>query len=136
MKTLDAATMAVLVIGGLNWLLVGLFEFDLVAWIFGGMDFGETNVASRIVYVLVGLCQLYWVPRLPALLRASEGAVAATWLTLGDPRRPWALPRWRHAQVAGRPGWERGPGPSGLGYLGRDLLARIEWDRAPITGGL
>ncbi len=73
MKTLDAATMAVLVIGGLNWLLVGLFEFDLVAWIFGGMDFGETNVASRIVYVLVGLCALYWVPRLPALLRASEG---------------------------------------------------------------
>lgn len=68
MKALDGLTMAVLVVGGLNWLLVGAFEWDLVAWIFGGMEFGETNVASRIVYVLVGVCALYWIPRLPALL--------------------------------------------------------------------
>ena len=68
MKALDGITMAVLIVGGLNWLLVGVFEFDLVAWIFGGMEFGETNVASRIVYILVGVCALYWVPRLPALL--------------------------------------------------------------------
>ncbi len=68
MKGLDGVTMAVLVVGGLNWLLVGIFEFDLVAWIFGGLDFGEVNVASRIVYVLVGLCALYWIPRLPAPL--------------------------------------------------------------------
>jgi uncharacterized membrane protein YuzA (DUF378 family) len=68
MKALDGLTMAVLVVGGLNWLLVGAFEWDLVAWIFGGMEFGETNVASRIVYVLVGVSALYWIPRLPALL--------------------------------------------------------------------
>ena len=72
MKGLDGITMAVLVVGGLNWLLVGLFEWDLVAWIFGGMEFGETNVASRIVYVLVGLCALYWIPRLPALLARAD----------------------------------------------------------------
>lgn len=68
MKGLDGVTMAVLIVGGLNWLLVGVVEFDLVAWVFGGMEFGEVNAASRIVYVLVGLCALYWIPRLPALL--------------------------------------------------------------------
>lgn len=74
MKGLDGLTMAVLIVGGLNWLLVGVFEWDLVAWIFGGMEFGETNVASRIVYILVGVCALYWIPRLPALLsQAGHG---------------------------------------------------------------
>jgi uncharacterized protein len=74
MKGLDGLTMAVLVVGGLNWLLVGIFEFDLVAWIFGGMEFGETNVASRVVYILVGVCALYWIPRLPALLTKASRA--------------------------------------------------------------
>lgn len=74
MKGLDSLTMAVLVVGGLNWLLVGIFEFDLVAWIFDGMEFGEVNVGSRIVYVLVGLCALYWIPRLPALLSRTRHA--------------------------------------------------------------
>ena len=73
LKGLDSLTMAVLIVGGLNWLLVGIFEFDLVAWIFGGMEFGETNAASRIVYILVGACALYWIPRLPALLRQVSG---------------------------------------------------------------
>ena len=45
--------LVLLVIGGLNWLLVGLFEFDLVAAIFGPM-----TAMSRIVYVLVGLSAL------------------------------------------------------------------------------
>lgn len=44
-----------LIIGGLNWLLVGLFGADLFVWIFGGMD----HIVSRIVYVLVGLSALY-----------------------------------------------------------------------------
>jgi uncharacterized membrane protein YuzA (DUF378 family) len=73
MKGLDSLTMAVLIVGGLNWLLVGLFEFDLVAWIFGGMEFGETNVGSRIIYIIVGACAIYWIPRLPALLRQASG---------------------------------------------------------------
>lgn len=43
-----------LVVGGLNWLLVGLFQWDLVATLFGGM----ASAVSRVVYVLVGLAAL------------------------------------------------------------------------------
>lgn len=65
---LDGVVMALLIVGGLNWGLVAIAEFDLVAWIFGGMDFGETNAASRIVYGLVGLAAVYEVLRLPMLI--------------------------------------------------------------------
>jgi uncharacterized membrane protein YuzA (DUF378 family) len=65
---LDWVVMTLLIVGGLNWGLVAIAEFDLVAWIFGGMDFGETNAASRIVYGLVGLAALYEALRLPMLL--------------------------------------------------------------------
>lgn len=68
---LDGVVMALLIVGGLNWGLVAIAEFDLVAWIFGGMDFGETNAASRIVYGLVGLAAIYEALRLPVLLRGS-----------------------------------------------------------------
>jgi uncharacterized membrane protein YuzA (DUF378 family) len=57
-KTLGMITLALVIIGALNWLLVGLFEFDLVAAIVG-RDFGEVNVISRIIYILVGLSGLY-----------------------------------------------------------------------------
>lgn len=55
MKALDRIALTILVIGGLNWLLVGLFQIDLVATLFGGPE----TVGARIVYVLVGLCALY-----------------------------------------------------------------------------
>ncbi|MCC5895485.1 MAG: DUF378 domain-containing protein [Alkalibacterium sp.] len=55
MKTLDRIALVILIIGGVNWLLVGLIQFDLVAEIFGGQD----NILARIVYVLVGLAALY-----------------------------------------------------------------------------
>ena len=55
MKSLDVIIAALLIIGGLNWGLVGLFQFDLVATIFGG----ESAILSRIVYSLVGLSALY-----------------------------------------------------------------------------
>lgn len=58
MKTLDLTAGALLIVGGLNWGLVALAEFDLVAWIFGE-DFGTTTAASRIVYGLVGLSAVY-----------------------------------------------------------------------------
>jgi uncharacterized membrane protein YuzA (DUF378 family) len=58
MKGLNAAALALLVVGGLNWGLVAVAEFDLVAWIFGE-EFGTTNAASRIVYGLVGLAAVY-----------------------------------------------------------------------------
>jgi uncharacterized membrane protein YuzA (DUF378 family) len=50
MKTLYWITLILLVVGGLNWLLVGLFDFDLVAAVFG-----EMSALSRLVYVVVGL---------------------------------------------------------------------------------
>ncbi|MGO8795110.1 MAG: DUF378 domain-containing protein [Candidatus Sulfotelmatobacter sp.] len=58
MKTLDVAAAVLLVVGGLNWGLVGAAHFDLVATIFG-MKFGETSALSSIVYLLVGLSALY-----------------------------------------------------------------------------
>jgi hypothetical protein len=58
MKTLDVLAIVLLIVGGLNWGLVGLAHFDLVATIFG-MHFGQTSVLSSAVYVLVGLAALY-----------------------------------------------------------------------------
>jgi len=49
-------SLILVVIGGLNWGLVGLFDFDLVAYIFGAM-----STVSRVVYVLVGLGALYMI---------------------------------------------------------------------------
>lgn len=68
MKTLNIVTAILLIIGGLNWGLVAIAEFDLVATVFK-LTFGETNVASRIVYALVGLSALYQAVQLPATRR-------------------------------------------------------------------
>ncbi|HEV7813950.1 MAG TPA: DUF378 domain-containing protein [Janthinobacterium sp.] len=54
MNPLDWVAIILLIVGGVNWALVGLFGFDLVAAIFGSM-----SMLSRIVYVLVGLAALY-----------------------------------------------------------------------------
>jgi uncharacterized protein len=61
MKRLDAIATALVLVGGLNWGLVAVAEFDLVAWICGGMEFGETNAASRVIYGLVGLAAVYGI---------------------------------------------------------------------------
>jgi uncharacterized membrane protein YuzA (DUF378 family) len=58
MKTLDVTAAVLLVIGGLNWGLVAVAHFDLVAAIFG-MKFGETSILSSVVYGLVGAAALY-----------------------------------------------------------------------------
>lgn len=60
MRKLDVVAATLLIVGGLNWGLVAVAEFDLVAAIFG-KDFGETTAASRIVYGLVGLAAVYGV---------------------------------------------------------------------------
>ncbi len=52
---LDRAALVLVIIGAINWLLVGLFEYDLVASIFGG----QTSFISRIIYSIVGLAGLY-----------------------------------------------------------------------------
>jgi len=54
MKYLDCTTLTIAIIGAVNWGLIGLFQFDLVAFIFGDMSW-----LSRIVYSLVGLCGIY-----------------------------------------------------------------------------
>ena len=51
----DKLALIILVIGGLNWGLIGLFQYDLVAWLFGGVG----AVVSRVVYVLVALAA-FW----------------------------------------------------------------------------
>lgn len=54
MKLFDNISLAIVIIGAANWLLVGIFRFDLVAFIFGDMSW-----LSRIIYTIVGLCGLY-----------------------------------------------------------------------------
>lgn len=65
-KSLDLVTLVLVIVGALNWGLVGLFEFDLVAAIVGE-DFGEVNVLSRIVYILVALSGIYQLSTLARL---------------------------------------------------------------------
>ncbi len=52
---LDRISLILVIIGALNWLLVGLFQFDAVAWICGG----QTAVLSRIIYAVVGVSGLW-----------------------------------------------------------------------------
>jgi uncharacterized membrane protein YuzA (DUF378 family) len=54
MRTLNIAALALVIVGALNWGLVSIAKFDLVAAVFG-LEFGETSIATRIVYGLVGL---------------------------------------------------------------------------------
>jgi uncharacterized membrane protein YuzA (DUF378 family) len=53
-KYVDGTALTIAIIGAINWGLIGLFKFDLVAFIFGDMSW-----LSRIVYTLVGICGLY-----------------------------------------------------------------------------
>jgi uncharacterized membrane protein YuzA (DUF378 family) len=55
-KTIDLIALVLMIVGGLNWGLVGLFNYDLVAAIFGPM-----SLAARAVYVLVGVAAVYGI---------------------------------------------------------------------------
>jgi uncharacterized protein len=72
MRKLDFLAAALVIIGALNWGLVALAEFDLVAWLFG-LEFGETSVGSRIVYGLVGLAGVYCI----AAVIAARGRISS-----------------------------------------------------------
>lgn len=54
---MDRTALTLTIIGALNWALVGIFQFDLVAWIFGG----QTAVWSRIIYTIVGLAGIWCI---------------------------------------------------------------------------
>ena len=58
MKVLDGVTLTLVIVGALNWGLVGVAGFDLVAALFG-MRFGEISAVTGLVYALVGLSGLY-----------------------------------------------------------------------------
>lgn len=57
---MDTIALLISIIGSINWGLIGLFQFDLVAWIFGGQD----AIVSRIIYAVVGLAGLWYVTML------------------------------------------------------------------------
>ena len=76
MKQLDVLAAALVIVCGLNWGLVAVAEFDLVAALVG-LDFGETNAVSRIVYGLVGLSAVYQI--------AQQGAIRRRWSRSGAP---------------------------------------------------
>ena len=54
---LDRIALTLLIIGGLNWGCVGIFRFDIVAWLFGG----QVGIVSRIIYILVGLAAIWCI---------------------------------------------------------------------------
>jgi hypothetical protein len=64
MKSIDVVAAILLVVGGLNWGLVGLIHFDLVATLFG-----DTTMLSRLVYVVVGLSAIYQLSQWKAIQR-------------------------------------------------------------------
>ena len=57
MKILNFITSIIVAIGGLNWFSVGVFQFDIISNIFGGID----NWISRIIYILVGVSTLFLI---------------------------------------------------------------------------
>ena len=67
MKAIGVVTLLLVIVGGLNWGLVGLFSFDLVAALFG-----SGSVLSRIVYILVGLSAAWQIVPLTKALSADE----------------------------------------------------------------
>ncbi len=71
MKSVDTIVALLLVVGGLNWGLVGFMNFDLVATLFG-----DSTMLSRLVYVVVGACAIYQMLQWKAIQR-RWGMVAA-----------------------------------------------------------
>jgi uncharacterized protein len=63
MKTIDVITFVLVIIGALNWGLIGLFNFNLVAAIFGPM-----TAISRLIYILVGISAIYQAVAVKAVL--------------------------------------------------------------------
>ncbi|MBV9500069.1 MAG: DUF378 domain-containing protein [Acidobacteriaceae bacterium] len=73
MKKLDMLARVLLIVGGLNWGLVGIFHFDLVAAIVG-RHFGETSPVSSVIYMLVALAAIYEALSWKAIQRRQHGS--------------------------------------------------------------
>ena len=128
MKWLDNISLALVIIGAVNWLLVGIFRFDLVAFLFGNLTW-----LSRIIYTLVGLCGLYAISFFGRIRNASDGqrlmktrcpikyTRGVSWYTVPD-APPYQAPGAflfihpiRHPRFPGT-----GSGRSWLSYPGRE----------------
>ena len=70
MRTLAITALVLIVIGAINWGLIGIFSFNLVTWIFGTSVAG--TVITRIVYVLVGLAGLYGISMISRLSSSTD----------------------------------------------------------------
>lgn len=71
MQILKTLALVLVIVGGLNWLLVGLFKLDLVAAVTGS-SFGEVNPLSTIVYALVGVSAVALVPTVASWATSQE----------------------------------------------------------------
>ncbi len=76
MQYLRALALLLVIVGGVNWLLVGVAQIDLVAAITGA-SFGETNAISAVIYVLVGLGAVALIPTLVSWVAGNRSATTA-----------------------------------------------------------
>jgi len=67
MKTLHVIALVLVILGGLNWLSVGLFEYDVVSEIFGG----STEVGSKIVYIILGIGAIWSLSFFPKITKGD-----------------------------------------------------------------
>lgn len=76
MRILNIITLLLVIVGGVNWGLVGLFDFDLVTAILGNgaAETATSSAAARIVYILVALSALYQITALTRLLSTRSTA--------------------------------------------------------------
>ena len=74
MRYLNAFALLLVIVGAVNWLLVGIANFDLVAALTGS-SFGQTNALSSVVYILVGIAGVVLLPVLGRWATASDTTV-------------------------------------------------------------
>ena len=71
MRYINALALLLVIVGGVNWLLVGIAGFDLVAALTGN-QFGETNAVSSAIYIAVGLAAIWLLPVLARFLMSTD----------------------------------------------------------------
>lgn len=80
MRIMNALTLLLIIIGGVNWGLVGLFDFDLVTAILGngGAESATSSIAARIMYILVAVSALFQVTSLIRAFSSSPSAYGSS----------------------------------------------------------
>jgi len=79
-RTVDLVTLVLVIVGGVNWGLVGIFDFDLVKAILGhgAAQVAEPSALSRLIYIVVALSALWQIRVLVNLSSAPSGATTTT----------------------------------------------------------